>query len=417
MRAGDFDRGGVREPGNLVLQLRQWLAVHRQLHRPPRVTLLRELCAGLPKGVARGSLGLPRALEAQVTGARARTAAAAAPGDAGASADEVLLKKLSKLSESLAPGELSASLDVSLLRVSLESADVGDGEGDGDEEEDGDVSASQRWAARRRRAIQRATVKKELMRRAVLMPRENYDDSDEGGFRRSSSDGVWLPAPKPRARTPAASATAGGAEGGEAGGVGERVFLSAVELGESWRLMCQKEEASGKRATLHRPLSGPELEALFRKYGEKRGGLVVIDVLDFSELVTGARDSAGDAASEAGKRGGGGERTLSGGPRSSERKLGTQRFSRHRAGRDSPPQLSLTGLEPRRACTGPSRSSTSSTATGTMRRCGTACCSPGPGTYSSLAPPSACSRRPRGGADPVRSPAPSTPSSAGTTTT
>ena len=318
MRAGDFDRGGVREPGNLVLQLRQWLAVHRQLHRPPRVTLLRELCAGLPKGVARGSLGLPRALEAQVTGARARTAAAAAPGDAGASADEVLLKKLSKLSESLAPGELSASLDVSLLRVSLESADVGDGEGYGDEEEDGDVSASQRWAARRRRAIQRAAVKKELMRRAVLMPRENYDDSDEGGFRRSSSDGVWLPAPKPRPRTPAASATAGGAEGGEAGGVGERVFLSAVELGESWRLMCQKEEASGKRATLHRPLSGPELEALFRKYGEKRGGLVVIDVLDFSELVTGARDSAGDAASEAGKKRGGGAHSLRGPPQLGE---------------------------------------------------------------------------------------------------
>ena len=121
------------------------------------------------------------------------------------------MKKLSKLSESLAPGELSASLDVSLLRVSLESAGVGGGEGDSDEEGDEDVSTSQRWAAHRRRAIQRAAVKKELMRRAVLMPRENYDDSDEGSFRRSSSDGVWLPAPKPRPQTPTtAVAVAGG---------------------------------------------------------------------------------------------------------------------------------------------------------------------------------------------------------------
>ena len=288
LRSGDVDRGGEREPGNVVLQLRQWLAVHRQLHRPPLLTLLRALCAGLPPGGPRGRLGLPQALEARVGGGRPRTPSAAA-GGLGASADEILLKKLGKLADSLGPGDFAASLDVSLLRLSAGS-DAGDDEGSEDEDMGEGASAMQRWAAQRRRAIQRAAVKKELMRRAVLMPRENYDDTDEGGFRRSSSDGVWLPAPKSRPRTPS-----GAEEGGTDDG-GGRVCVLATEFGEAWRLMCQKEEASGKRPALHRPLSGRELETLFRKYGVKqRNGTVTLDVLEFAELVTGSRDSAGSS--------------------------------------------------------------------------------------------------------------------------
>ena len=254
----------ARSPAQLVFGLREWARAHRRLHQPRRLALLRALCGAL-RGVERGPGGLPVDVAARLRGRRR------AGPPAGASADEVLLRHAGLLAlggdgpaGASGPG-LPPGLDLTLVEAGDEPAGL---------------SASEEWGRRRQRALQRARLKKELMRRGLIRPR-TAEGTRRPATATSLDNVTWLP--------PEAAAAAGREEEPAA----ELAAATRDEFQEAWRLMCQREDAAGGPGHLGPPVTDAEAAGLLAEHGTTRRGVLVLELEPFVDRVL---REAGDPA-------------------------------------------------------------------------------------------------------------------------